>query len=247
MWLAPKGLRREAWKERNGGRPPAGARSARRADESRLAAVELDDQLLLDGQLDVLAAGHAEHLARHVLGPQLEPIGDAAPARALDGGADEVVLAAPLLDDDGLALAGPVGGGGDLAPVDGDVAVAHQLARLGPRRGEAEAVDHVVEPALEQNEQVDAGDPLAPLRLVEVLAELLLEDPVDALDLLLLAQLGAVVEAAAAAPLPVLAGWVTAPLDGALLLEAALPLEEELHALAAAEPADRTGVACHVL
>src|SRR5262245_29520045 len=73
--------------------------------EAGLAAVELHDELLLDGQLDVLALGEREHLAGVLLGVELQPVGDAAAAGALDRGADEVVLLAPFLDHDGLALA----------------------------------------------------------------------------------------------------------------------------------------------
>src|SRR6185369_15389559 len=89
-------------------------------------------------------------------------------------------------------------------------------------------------------------DPLRALRLLEVAAELLLEDAVDALDLLLLAQLDAVSLDLRAA-VPVLAGCVLTPLDRALVLEAAISLEVELHPLSAAEPADRFRVPCQVV
>ena len=62
----------------------------------------------------------------------------------------------------------------------------------GARRREAEAVGDVVEAALEQLQQRLAGDAAGPLRLLEVAAELILEHAVDALHLLLLAQLHAV-------------------------------------------------------
>ena len=57
-----------------------------------------------------------------------------------------------------------------------------------------EAVDDVVEPPLEHHQQVLAGDALAAVGLLEVEAELALEHAVDALDLLLLAQLQAVAQ-----------------------------------------------------
>ena len=134
---------------------------------------------------------------------------------------------------------------GDLGAVDPHVAVADELARLRARGGEAEAVDGVVEAHLEQHQEVLAGDPLAPVGLLEVAAELALEHAVDALDLLLLAELQAVAQRAAGAPAAVLAGRVAAALDRALLLEAAVALEEELHPLAPAQPADGTRVSCH--
>ena len=77
--------------------------------------------------------------------------------------------------------------------VDRDRLVAHELARLGARGGEAHAVDDVVEAALEQLQQVLAGGARAARRLAVVVAELALEHAVHAAQLLLLAQLQAVV------------------------------------------------------
>src|SRR5690606_32530427 len=81
----------------------------------------------------------------------------------------------------------------DPRAVDGEVAVADQLAGLGVARREPAADRDVVEPPLEQRQQVLTGDALHPGGLEVVAAELLLEQPVHALDLLLLAQLVAVV------------------------------------------------------
>src|SRR5207253_1081671 len=128
--------------------------------------------------------------------------------------------------------------------VDGEMAVTHELARLRARGGEAEAVDDVVEPRLEHLQQRLAGDPALLVRLLVVRAELVLEQPVVAARLLLLAQLQqvlALLDPAAA----VLARRIGATLDRALLGEAALALQEELHALAAALLALRGAVACH--
>src|ERR671924_579102 len=124
------------------------------------------------------------------------------------------------------------------------ITCSDELPGLGGRRGEPEAVDDVVEPRLEQTEQVLAGDPGAPRGLRVVGAELLLEQSVVAARLLLLAQLEQVLgllDAAAA----VLARRVAAALDGALLREAALALEEELHALPAADATLRAEVSRH--
>src|SRR5207244_1383541 len=100
-------------------------------------------------------------------------------------------------------------------------------------RGEAGPVDDVVEARLEHPQQVLAGDARALGRLRVVGAELLLEQPVVAARLLLLAQLQQVLgllDPSAA----VLARRIRAALDGALLRQAALALEEQLHALPAA-------------
>src|SRR5258708_613124 len=210
-----------------------------------LAAVQLDDQLLLDRQLDVLARRQANDVAGDVLGVQVEPVRHAAAARRLDARADEGVLAAGLLDRHDPAGLDLVGRDGDLASVDEHVAVANELPRLGAGGGEAEAVGDVVQAPLEHHQQVLAGDAAAPVGLLEVGAELRLEHAVDALDLLLLPQLQALAEPAAAAARAVLAGREVAALDRALLLEAAVALQEQLHPFAPAEPADGSGVSCH--
>src|ERR1041384_5862595 len=91
----------------------------------------------------------------------------------------------------------------------------------------------LVEPRFEQLQQPLAGDALGARRLGVGLAELALEQAVDAPHLLLLPQLLAVVGEPRAAFLAVLARRIGAPLDGALVGEAFLRLEEELLAFAA--------------
>jgi len=126
------------------------------------------------------------------------------------------------------------------------VAVADQLARLGVIRREAHAVDDVVQAPLEQLDQRVTRDALGAQRLVVVAAELALRDAVDALDLLLLAQLLAVVRALAAAVLAVLTRRIRAPLVTALVRVATLSLEEELHVFTPAEPTNCTCIAGHL-
>jgi hypothetical protein len=89
-----------------------------------------------------------------------------------------------------------------LAAVHLEVTVAHELARLGARGREAEPVHDVVEPALEQHEQVLAGAALHVQRAVHRARELLLEQSVHAAHLLLLAQLHAEVGESRARPWP---------------------------------------------
>ena len=93
---------------------------------------------------------------------------NAASGGRLDGLADLIVLAALLADLDDVALADLVGGDVDLLAVHLDVAVADELAGLGAGGGEAEGVDHVVEPELELAEQVLTGDAGARCRALEV-------------------------------------------------------------------------------
>src|SRR4029450_10882917 len=107
--------------------------------------------------------------------------------------------------------------GGDVRrdAVHGEVAVADELAGLGPRAGEAHPVDDVVEAQLERPEKALARDAGAVLGDVEVVAELALEHAIDATDLLLLAKLEAEVAHLATAH-AVLARRCRAALEGAL-------------------------------
>jgi hypothetical protein len=79
---------------------------------------------------------------------------------------------------------------------------------------------------------------------LKVETELTLQESVDPLDLLLLAELKAVAEDLGAAT-AVLTGRVIAPLDRALVLETTIALQKELHALTPAEPADGIGITSH--
>src|SRR5262249_28069723 len=111
-------------------------------------------------------------------------------------------------------------------------------------RREAEPVDDVVEPGLERTKEVLAGNAALARRLLVVGAELRLEQAVVAAGPLLLPPLQQGIGLLDSAPGAV-ARRVAAALDGALLGQAALALEEELHALAAALLALRRTIAGH--
>src|SRR3954463_2672765 len=125
--------------------------------------------------------------------------------------------------------------------------MANQLPRLRAGGREPEAVDHIVETALEQLQQRFAGNPALAIRHFEVAAELVLQHAINALDLLLFAQLQAVAYELRLAQLSVLSWRQIALLNRALLRIAALPLQEELHSFAPAQPANRSDVTCHSL
>src|SRR5690606_16122064 len=143
---------------------------------------------------------------------------------------------------------GLVGGQVDRLAVDRDATVRHQLARGRPGHREAHAVDDVVEAGLEQLQQVLTRVALLGRGLLVVVAELALQQAVDALDLLLLAQLDGVVGELAATRAG--AGAVLA----GLLLQLALRVEgaggrlqREVGAFAAGELAGGTDITSHFL
>ena len=110
-----------------------------------------------------------------------------------------------------------IAGDGDPAAVDRHMAVADELARGEHRRHELGAIDHGVEAALQQADHVLGRRALRRRGFLVDAAELTLADvAVIALELLLGAQLLAVVRQLAAAPLAVLAGAVLALVDRAL-------------------------------
>src|SRR6188472_992284 len=96
----------------------------------------------------------------------------------------------PNIDD--VVLRHPVARNVHANAVDGEVAVADQLAGHPAGTRQTSAVHHVVQAALQDLQQVLAGLTRLAVRLFVVLAELLLHDAVGEASLLLLLQLRAV-------------------------------------------------------
>src|SRR5207245_767807 len=124
-----------------------------------------------------------------------------------------------------LALAHRVRRDRHPAPVDRHVTVPHELAGLVAARCETGAEDDVVDAQLEHAEQVLSGDALLAGGLGVEVAELLLEEPVDAAGLLLLAELEQVL-ALADPTTAVLTGRIRTPLDRAANRVALRALQE---------------------
>jgi hypothetical protein len=122
------------------------------------------------------------------------------------------------------------------------MSVSHQLPGLIARRCETKAANHVVNSTLEAQKQIFAGDSLPPVRLLEIVGELILKNPIDAFHLLLFAQLDPVSNRLGAMIAAVLSWRKIALLDGAGIPEAAVSLEEELHAFPPAKPTFRFAV-----
>ena len=150
-----------------------------------------------------------------------------------------------VLDLDDVAGTHQIARDVELLAVDENVAVGAHLTGLSAARGEPEAGDDVVETSFQEGHQGVAGIARAAAGQLEILAELALEDPVVALDLLLLAQTDRVFARLAPAEL-VHARNPFAPVDGAFRGVAARPFQEELQTFTAAEPADRPDVASHL-
>src|SRR6478735_6718295 len=191
------------------GKPVRGDGASRHPAVRRVPAlsrVQLNDERFLDVAAELVAVGRLLEDAFELGRIDLHPVGHALALGQLHGVGDAELLLGLLAHGDGVAGLDRVRGDVDDLAVDSDAAVRDELARFGARRAEAHAIDDVIEARLEQAEQVRAGVALAALGFGEVAAELALENAVHALDLLLLAQLDAVVGRAGARSAAVLAG-----------------------------------------
>src|SRR6476620_2212520 len=113
--------------------------------------------------------------------------------------ADRIQALGPILDADHVTQANFVAGNIDAATVHRDVAVANDLPGLGAAQPEAETMHDVVEATFEQDQQRVARVALALRSASKIVTELPLEHAVVMLDLLLFAQVHAVVGELAAA------------------------------------------------
>src|SRR5487761_2264535 len=207
--------------------------------------VVLDDQLLLDLGVDLGPDRELVDEDAHLLGHDLKPGGNAALAGLRAGDDHRGQLKGLGRDLDDVVLAHPVGRDVHPVAVDQDVPVRDELARHVAALGEACAVDHVVETALQDLKQRLAGPAGLAGGLDVVAVELLLEHAVDAAGLLLLADLEQVLAVLRADP-AVLTRRVGTDLDRALRRVALRALEEELDLLTAAQLAVRPGVTSHL-
>src|SRR4051812_38606640 len=123
--------------------------------------------------------------------------------------------------------------------------MSNELPCLWSRCRQTEAIDDVVEAPFEELQQRLAGNAAGPLGGLEVAPELIFQHTVNTLDLLLLAQLQSVAGELRLAGFAMLSGREITLLDRALLGVAALPFEEQLHRLAAAQTANRSDITCH--
>src|SRR5215211_1856293 len=201
-----------------------------------LPAVELDDQLLFDGRVDLVAPRRVQEPAREVVVVGLEPgrNGD----DVLDGVLDGLEVPALLLDRDDVARLEYGRGDVVLAAVELEVPVHDELARLRAAGGKAQPVDDVIHPQLHEPEEILARDALHPGGPLVGPPELLLGDPVVPAGLLLLhgpeAKLGLAVPAPS-----VLSWWV------GLLIQRVLPHGGEHYPGPPVSPAPRSCVTRH--
>ena len=211
---------------------------------SVLLRVQLDDEVLLDGEVDVITSRNTDDLCDLVVCIVLKPLGCGTRAVCLNICLDLFKTTAALFKGNNHAGLYLIAGDVDLAAVNGKMTVADHLASLRAAHCEAETVNDIVQAALENAQQILAGLALAALCHLVVAAELALENTVVSLCLLLLTKLLAVLGALAAS-LTMLSGRIRSVLKCAFGV-AAIALQEELLALSAAHAAYCFSISCHL-
>ena len=146
----------------------------------------------MDITADLLTRRQSEHVTRQLLDIDLEPAGDLETLGGNQSLLDGKEITVLLADSDNVAGLDEIGRDVNTTAVHGEVTVTHGLTCLLASAGKAQTENNIVETGLENDHQVLAGNALHLTSTDEVAVELLLEHAVDELNLLLLAQLHAV-------------------------------------------------------
>jgi len=137
-----------------------------------LACTNTDDQLFVDDRRDFFPGGNALHLALEIVLIHQQPLGHGGDRHGGEASRGELAGNGVAANLDRFADLRQVAGDADLAAVHRDMAVIDHLAGGAAGIGQAEAVDHVVEPGFQELEQNLAGDAAAAQRDLVIAAEL---------------------------------------------------------------------------
>src|ERR1700733_10744729 len=137
-----------------------------------LLAVKFNDQLFIDRQLNIFALGQGQYSRLVSVPVNFEPVGQRAVAGKFFGHFQHGELLAVLANGNFLARTHLIRRNVDLAIVDRDVSVGHQLPRLPPRLRKAQAIHHIVQTPLQLLQEQFAGHTPGARSLLEVVAEL---------------------------------------------------------------------------
>ncbi len=211
-----------------------------------LLGVQLDDEVLLDGKVDILFKGNSNDLRAEGIRIVLKPLGSLAEGVGLDIVLYLIEALARILERYRHAGFNEERGDIDLAAVNGEMAVKDKLSCLGSGHSKAQSVNDVVKSAFEDGEKVLTGLALSLGGQLEIASELALEKAVISFCLLLFSELRAILRGLAAA-LAMLAGSVSTALKRALFGKASVALQKKLLILSAAKTANGVGISCHIL
>src|SRR3970282_47136 len=207
-------------------------------DQKDLLRIKFDDQLSRDRVGDVRPRRQRLDAAAEILPLQLEPDRNPLPGHGIQGLVDGQDLPASFPYFAHIAGTDEIGGNVDPASRHEEMTMPDQLPALPARHRESELEHHVVQAPLPHDQQGVAGPPLHPVRFLEIVVELFLQESVYSSCLLLLPQLDPVV-AVLRPTLPVLTGGISPALDGATGGKATVSLQVQLHPFASAKTANR--------
>src|SRR5215471_12833092 len=210
-----------------------------------LFAIKFYNQLLVNRAIYIFTGRQRRDRRRHLAAGSRNPSGTPTSRGRLPRTFDVHVLAASLPDRKDVAGLYLVRRNVDLALIHQHVPVIYQLSRLAPRSREARAIHGIIEPPLKQEQKVFTRDSFLSRRALEIISKLSFENKVDALDLLLFAQLLAIPGQRLAAPHRVTMlsrRLCTALFDGTRRLVTAISLEKKFCTFAAAQAAHRISI-----
>src|SRR5262249_13949609 len=182
----------------------------------------------------------SQHAALHIFAIDFQPADYRLVAGELASAFDHGKLLGLVADLDLVSGAHLEGRDVHATAIDVDVAVADNLPRLASRCGKSQAVDHVVQTALQLLQEQLAGYTGFARGFFEIITELVFQGEVHALGLLLFTELKPVAHDFGFAILAMLAGSKIAFFHRALIGKTFRALEEQLHAFATAKAADCT-------
>jgi hypothetical protein len=145
----------------------------------KLSGIILYDGLLIDPDIDVAVARRGDYPTRESLLIQAQPLRHYLFLNLLDDPLVVFSFDASLSPSNDIPWLYSARRDVSFPPIKGDMTMAHHLASLTAGIGKVQAIDHVIKPHLQNLEQVLSSDSGTPLRLSEVLAELLLQHPIS--------------------------------------------------------------------
>ena len=138
-----------------------------------------------DVEVDVCLGGHSNDLTGQSVLIAIQPLGSSNKSISFLQSLEEGIGSALLANSNHITGLDQVAGDIYPAAIDGEVTVVDQLTGLTAGVSEAQTVDNIVQSALNQSQQVVTGVTLVTSGLLIVVAELLLLDTVNKLNLLL--------------------------------------------------------------
>src|ERR1043166_2848565 len=209
-----------------------------------LLTIKLNNQLLVDRAVNIFTRRQRCRAARH-LAARRNPRRPSATSRRLPGTFNVHVLTAAFFDRNHVTGLHLIRRNINLLFIHQHVPVIDELPRLASRSRKAGAIHGIVQTALEQEQKVLARDALLTRGALKVVSKLSFEDKVDALDLLLFAQLLAVpCQSFATTHRVAMLSRRLGPafLDRTRRLVTAISLEEKFCTFAAAQAAHRISI-----